>query len=87
MLGSFPYLNTPLMSNPGPNCFGDVSDRDIRGSSPPSTAVPGPVKGALHSSQLHTKCILLYARPVLGQPKSDYISYAIHYVPTYYVPA
>ncbi len=56
-------------------CFGDVSDREIRGSSPPSTAVPGPIKGELHSSQLHTECILLYACPVLGQSKSDPISY------------
>ncbi len=69
-----------------PICFGDGPHREVRDSSPPSTAVPGPVKDALHSSQLRTKCILSYARPVLGQPKSDYISYAIHYVPTYYVP-
>ncbi len=27
----------------------------------------------------------LYPCSILGQPKSDYISYAIHYVPTYYV--
>ncbi len=27
----------------------------------------------------------LYPCPIFGQPKSDYISYAIHYVPTYYV--
>ncbi len=59
----------------GEFCFGDVSDREIRGSSPPSTTVQGPVKGALHSSQLHTECILLYASPVLGQSKSDPISY------------
>ncbi len=28
----------------------------------------------------------LYLCPILGQPKGNYISYAIHYVPTYYVP-
>ncbi len=47
-------------------CFGDVSNRVIRDSFPPPTAVPGPTKGALHSSQSHTKCILLYTCPTLG---------------------
>ncbi len=29
----------------GTKSYGDVSDREIRDSPPPSTAVPGPVKG------------------------------------------
>ncbi len=57
-------------------CFGAISDREIRDSSPPLTAVSGPAEGALHSSQSHTKRILLYSSLILGQPKeSDHISY------------